>query len=40
MEAGAAPTAYEAWVSIPEDMEVKPPLVKKHLAAGCMLPMY
>lgn len=28
------PTAYEAWVSIPNDMEVKPPLVKKTFAGG------
>ena len=34
VEAGAAPTAYEAWVSIPEDMEVKPPLVKKTFGGG------
>lgn len=31
---GATPTAYEAWVSIPEDMEVKPPLVKKTFGGG------
>lgn len=31
---GATPTAYEAWVSIPEDMEVKPPLVKKTFSGG------
>ena len=34
VEAGAAPTAYEAWVSIPEDMEVPPPLVKKTFSGG------
>ena len=34
VEAGAAPTAYEAWVSIPEDMVVKPPLVKKTFSGG------
>jgi len=28
------PTAYEAWVSIPNDMEVKPPLVKKTFDGG------
>lgn len=28
------PTAYEAWVSIPYDMEVKPPLVKKTFGGG------
>lgn len=31
---GAIPTAYEAWVSIPEDMEVPPPLVKKTFGGG------
>ena len=30
----ATPTAYEAWVSIPDDMEVKPPLVKKTFSGG------
>lgn len=34
IEVGATPTAYEAWVSIPEDMEVKPPLVKKAFGGG------
>lgn len=34
IEVGAIPTAYEAWVSIPDDMEVKPPLVKKTFAGG------
>ena len=33
VQAGATPTAYEAWVSIPEDMEV-PPLVKKTFSGG------
>jgi len=28
------PTAYEAWVSIPNDIEVKPPLVKKNFSGG------
>jgi len=28
------PTSYEAWVSIPDDMEVKAPLVKKTFAGG------
>jgi len=31
---GVTPTAYEAWVSIPEDMEVKSPLVKKTFEGG------
>ena len=34
VQAGATPTAYEAWVSIPEDMVVKPPLVKKTFSGG------
>lgn len=34
VEVGVTPTAYEAWVSIPEDMEVKPPLVKKTFSGG------
>ena len=34
VEVGATPTAYEAWVSIPEDMEVPPPLVKKTFSGG------
>ena len=34
VEVGATPTAYEAWVSIPDDMEVKPPLVKKTYSGG------
>lgn len=34
VEVGPTPTAYEAWVSIPEDMEVKPPLVKKTFPGG------
>lgn len=34
IEVGVTPTAYEAWVSIPEDMEVKPPLVKKTFPGG------
>lgn len=25
---------YEMWVTVPEDMEVPPPLVKKHMAGG------
>lgn len=33
-EVGATATAYEAWVSIPEDMEVKAPLVKKTFGGG------
>jgi len=33
-ELDATPTAYEAWVSIPSDMEVKPPLVKKTFSGG------
>lgn len=33
-EVGVTPTAYEAWVSIPEDMEVQPPLVKKTFGGG------
>ncbi len=40
VEVGTTPTAYEAWVSIPEDMEVKPPLVKKPSAEERMPPMY
>ena len=31
---GAMPTAYEAWVSIPDDMEVKAPLIKKTFGGG------
>ncbi|WP_099205778.1 effector binding domain-containing protein [Scatolibacter rhodanostii] len=31
---GETATAYEAWVSIPDDMEVKAPLVKKTFAGG------
>lgn len=34
VEIGVTPTAYEAWVSIPDDMEVKPPLVKKTFGGG------
>lgn len=34
VEVGAVPTAYEAWVSIPEDMEVPAPLVKKTFGGG------
>lgn len=34
VEAGVTPTAYEAWVSIPGDMEVKLPLVKKTFGGG------
>lgn len=30
----STPTAYEAWVSLPDDMEVKPPLVKKTFGGG------
>ena len=30
----APPTAYEAWVSIPADMEVKAPLTKKTFGGG------
>lgn len=33
-EVGMTATAYEAWVSIPEDMEVKAPLVKKTFGGG------
>jgi len=33
-EADARATAYEAWVAIPDDMEVKPPLVKKIFEGG------
>ena len=31
---GVTPTAYEAWVSIPSDMEVKTPLTKKTFEGG------
>ena len=31
---GVTSTAYEAWVSIPDDMEVKSPLVKKTFGGG------
>ena len=31
---GVTPTAYEAWVSIPDDMEVKAPLIKKTFGGG------
>ena len=31
---GAKSTSYEAWVSIPDDMEVKAPLVKKSFSGG------
>ena len=31
---GPTPTAYEAWVSIPEDMEVEAPLAKKTFGGG------
>lgn len=34
IEVGITPTAYEAWVSIPADMEVTPPLVKKTFKGG------
>ena len=34
VEVGATPTAYEAWVSIPDDMEVPPPLTKKTFGGG------
>ena len=34
VEAGVTSTAYEAWVSIPENMEIKPPLVKKTFSGG------
>lgn len=34
VEVGVTPTAYEAWVSIPDDMEVKAPLVKKTFDGG------
>ena len=31
---GTAPTAYEAWVSIPSDMEVNAPLIKQSYEGG------
>lgn len=31
---GPTPSAYEAWVSIPDNLEVKPPLVKKTFGGG------
>jgi len=31
---GVTPSAYEAWVSIPDDMEVKAPLTKKTYNGG------
>lgn len=34
VEVGVTPTAYEAWVSIPADMEVKAPLIKKTFGGG------
>lgn len=34
VEVGVTPTAYEAWVSIPDDMEVKAPLIKKTFGGG------
>lgn len=34
VEVGAVPTAYEAWVSIPDDVEIQAPLVKKTFAGG------
>lgn len=34
VEVGVTPTAYEAWVSIPDDMEVKAPLTKKTFGGG------
>lgn len=33
-EEGASVYGYEVWVTIPEDMEVPPPLVKKHFPGG------
>ena len=34
IEVGVISTAYEAWVSIPDDMEVKAPLIKKSFEGG------
>lgn len=34
VKVGVTPTAYEAWVSIPYDMEVKAPLIKKTFNGG------
>ena len=34
VRAGVSPTAYEAWVSIPDDMDVKSPLTKKTFGGG------
>lgn len=34
VQVGVTPKAYEAWVSIPDDMEVKAPLIKKTFDGG------